>query len=54
MRLHDFGCSMKAYKAEFIKDIRLYGQMHRFIPVYAAQAGARIGEIEVRHRPPET
>lgn len=51
VRLHDFGCSMKAYKAEFIKDIRLYGQMHRFIPVYAAHAGARIGEIEVRHRP---
>jgi glycosyltransferase involved in cell wall biosynthesis len=51
VRLHDYGCSMKAYKAEFIKDVRLYGQMHRFIPVYCAWQGARIGEVEVRHRP---
>ena len=51
VRLHDYGCSMKAYKAEFIRDVRLYGQMHRFIPVYCAAQGARLGEIVVRHRP---
>jgi glycosyltransferase involved in cell wall biosynthesis len=50
VRLHDYGCSMKAYKAEFIKDVHLYGQMHRFVPVYCADQGARIGEIVVRHR----
>jgi glycosyltransferase involved in cell wall biosynthesis len=51
VRLHDYGCTMKAYKAEYIRDVRLYGQMHRFIPVYCAAQGARIGEIAVRHRP---
>ncbi|UCG33772.1 MAG: glycosyltransferase family 2 protein [Phycisphaerales bacterium] len=51
VRLHDYGCTMKAYKAEYIRDVRLYGQMHRFIPVYCAAQGARIGEIVVRHRP---
>ncbi len=54
VRLHDYGCTLKAYKAEFIKDVRLYGEMHRFIPVYAAYAGARIGEIEVNHRARKT
>ena len=54
VRLHDYGCTIKAYKAEFIKDVRIYGQMHRFIPVYAAYAGARIGEIEVNHRARKT
>jgi glycosyltransferase involved in cell wall biosynthesis len=51
VRLHDYGCTMKAYKAEYIRDVRLYGQMHRFIPVYCAAQGARIGEVAVRHRP---
>lgn len=50
VRLHDYGCSMKAYKAEYIKDVRLYGDMHRFIPIYCAWQGARIGERVVNHR----
>jgi len=51
VRLHDYGCTLKAYKAEFIKDVRLYGQMHRFIPIYCAWQGARVGECVVNHRP---
>lgn len=47
--LHDFGCTLKAYKAWVIKDIRLYGEMHRFIPAVAAQRGAKIGELPVKH-----
>jgi len=48
--LHDFGCSLKAYRAEVIKGVRLYGEMHRFLPVYAKWHGARITEIPVNHR----
>lgn len=51
VRLHDYGCSMKAYKAEYIRDVRLYGEMHRFIPIYCAWQGARVGECVVNHRP---
>lgn len=51
VRLHDFGCTLKAYRAEIIRDVKLYGEMHRFIPVYAALEGARIAEVEVHHRP---
>lgn len=47
--LHDFGCSLKAYRAEVIKGVRLYGEMHRFLPVYAKWHGARITEIPVNH-----
>lgn len=47
--LHDFGCSLKAYRAEVIKGIRLYGEMHRFLPIYAKWHGARITEIPVNH-----
>jgi len=47
--LHDFGCSLKAYRAEVIKGIRLYGEMHRFLPIYAKWHGARISEIPVGH-----
>ncbi len=47
--LHDLGCSLKAYKKEFLEGVHLYGEMHRFIPVYAFWNGARIGEIEVNH-----
>lgn len=50
VRLHDYGCTLKAYRAEVIKNIRLYGEMHRFIPIYASRLGARIIEIEVSHR----
>lgn len=49
--LHDYGCSLKAYRAAVVKDIQLYGEMHRFIPAYAAMVGARVTEIPVRHHP---
>ena len=48
--LHDYGCTMKAYKNEIVKDIQLYGQMHRFIPALAKWVGATVGEVEVNHR----
>jgi glycosyltransferase involved in cell wall biosynthesis len=48
--LHDFGCTLKAYRREVIRDVKLYGEMHRFIPVYASWVGARIAEVEVNHR----
>ena len=49
--IKDNGCSLKAYRAELIKEIPLYAEMHRFIPAMASLAGARIAEIEVRHHP---
>jgi dolichol-phosphate mannosyltransferase len=49
--LHDYGCSLKAYRRDVIKDVHLYGEMHRFIPIYAAWAGARVTEIPVAHYP---
>jgi glycosyltransferase involved in cell wall biosynthesis len=49
--LHDYGCTLKAYRREVVEDVRLYGEMHRFIPVYAAWEGARVTEIEVAHHP---
>ena len=51
VRLHDYGCSLKAYRAEAIKPVPLYGELHRFIPALAAARGARIAEMVVRHRP---
>jgi glycosyltransferase involved in cell wall biosynthesis len=47
--LHDYGCSLKAYRRDVIQDVRLYGEMHRFIPIYASWAGARVTEIPVEH-----
>jgi glycosyltransferase involved in cell wall biosynthesis len=47
--LHDYGCSLKAYRRESLEDVRLYGEMHRFIPIYASWAGARVSEIPVEH-----
>jgi dolichol-phosphate mannosyltransferase len=47
--LHDYGCSLKAYRRESLQDVRLYGEMHRFIPIYAAWAGARVTELPVEH-----
>ena len=47
--LHDYGCSLKAYRRESIEDVKLYGEMHRFIPIYASWAGARVAEIPVEH-----
>lgn len=49
--LHDYGCTLKAYKKEIIKDIELYGQMHRFIPALAKWVGGKITEIPVNHYP---
>lgn len=49
--LHDYGCTLKAYRREVVEDVRLYGEMHRFIPVYAAWEGARVTELAVAHRP---
>ena len=49
--LNDFGCTLKAYHRDVIQDVKLYGEMHRFIPVYASWVGARITEITVHHRP---
>jgi len=47
--LHDYGCSLKAYRRDVIQDVKLYGEMHRFIPIYASWAGARVTEIPVGH-----
>jgi glycosyltransferase involved in cell wall biosynthesis len=47
--LHDFGCSLKAYRREVLDGVRLYGEMHRFLPIYAYWHGAKISEVEVRH-----
>ena len=47
--LHDYGCSLKAYRREVIQDVKLYGEMHRFIPIYANWAGAKVAEIPVDH-----
>lgn len=49
VRLHDYGCTLKGYRAEIMHHVRLYGEMHRFIPIYASWAGARVAEIPVRH-----
>ena len=49
--LHDYGCTLKAYRREVLEDVRLYGEMHRFIPVYATWEGARVTEIVVTHHP---
>lgn len=51
MPLHDFGCTLKAYRRDVLSGVRLYGEMHRFVPIYAAWQGARVTEIEVNHRP---
>ena len=49
VRLHDFGCSLKAYRREVMDGVRLYGEMHRFLPIYAKWHGAKIAEVVVRH-----
>jgi glycosyltransferase involved in cell wall biosynthesis len=54
VELHDFGCSLKAYRAEVIKGVRLYGEMHRFLPIYAKWHGARITELPVNHHARKT
>jgi glycosyltransferase involved in cell wall biosynthesis len=51
VKLHDYGCSLKAYRREVLTGFRLYGEMHRFIPAYASSVGAKIIEVPVRHHP---
>ncbi len=51
VRLKDYGCTLKAYRREFVRNIRLYGEMHRFIPIYAKWMGAKIAEVSVNHHP---
>lgn len=51
VHLHDYGCTLKVYRREVLEGFRLYGEMHRFIPVYAASVGANITEIVVNHHP---
>ena len=51
VHLHDYGCTLKAYRREALEGFRLYGEMHRFIPVFAHSVGAKITELPVRHHP---
>jgi len=51
VHLHDYGCTLKAYRREILTEFKLYGEMHRFIPVYANSVGARIVEMPVNHHP---
>jgi glycosyltransferase involved in cell wall biosynthesis len=51
VKLHDYGCSLKVYRAEIVKNVHLYGEMHRFIPALASWFGSRIAEIPVTHHP---
>jgi dolichol-phosphate mannosyltransferase len=51
VHLHDYGCTLKAYRRDVIGPVRLYGEMHRFVPIYASWYGARITEVPVNHRP---
>ena len=51
VRLHDYGCSLKAYRREVVADMNLYGELHRFLPALAFIEGARIGEVRVNHHP---
>jgi glycosyltransferase involved in cell wall biosynthesis len=51
VRLHDYGCSLKAYRREVVADMNLYGELHRFLPALAFIEGARIGEVQVNHHP---
>ena len=51
VRLNDYGCSLKVFRAEVVKPLRLYGEMHRFLPALASEMGVRIAELPVNHRP---
>ena len=54
VKLHDYGCTLKAYRREVLEETKLYGEMHRFIPALASWSGARIAEMVVNHRPRTT
>lgn len=51
VHLHDYGCSLKAYRRDVLDGVKLYGEMHRFVPIYAAWNGARVAEMPVQHHP---
>ena len=51
VRLHDYGCSLKAFRAEIVKGMKLYGEMHRFLPAIASEQTSSIAELAVNHRP---
>lgn len=51
VKIHDYGCTLKAYRSEILKDVKIYGEMHRFIPAYAAWRGAEVTELVVTHHP---
>lgn len=51
VRLHDYGCSLKVFRAEVVKPLKLYGEMHRFLPAIASEQGVTIAEVKVNHRP---
>lgn len=51
VHLHDYGCTLKAYRREVLDGVNLYGEMHRFVPALASQVGARVAELPVRHHP---
>lgn len=51
VHLHDYGCTLKAYRREVLEPVNLYGEMHRFIPIYASWSGAKVTEAVVNHRP---
>ncbi len=51
IHLHDYGCTLKAYRREVMRDVRIYGEMHRFIPIYASWEGAQVTEVVVQHHP---
>lgn len=51
VKLHDMNCGFKAYRAEVVKELHIYGDLHRYIPILCAQAGYRIGEVKVKHHP---
>ena len=50
MHLHDYGCSLKVFRAEVVKPLKLYGEMHRFLPAIASEQGVSIAEVVVNHR----
>jgi len=51
VQLHDYGCTLKAYRRDVVKGVKLYGEMHRFIPIYASWQGGRVTEVPVSHHP---
>ncbi len=51
LKIHDLGCSLKAYRREIIKEVKLYGETHRFIAIYANMIGGKVEEVEVKHHP---